>query len=89
MSEPGRGDNTTWTIASRRGWRKSIRRMLGNIEPKHVSKLEALRQSVAGSERLGAGQRFGAVGIEAERPTSSADTSNGQRYGQPAEAGGE
>jgi hypothetical protein len=46
-----------------------------------------LRQSVAGSERLEVGQRFGAVGIEAERPTSGGETSNERLHGQPATVG--
>ena len=63
--------------------------MLANIEPKHVSKLEALRQSVAGSEHLEVGQRFGAVHKEARRPASGAGTSNERLQGRPAESGGE
>ena len=63
--------------------------MLANIEPKHVSKLEALRQSVAGSEHLEVGQRFGAVHKEARRPASGADIAANEQHETPAEAGRE
>jgi hypothetical protein len=85
MSEPGGGQRMTWALATRRGLRRSIRRMMRNIEPKHVSKLEALRQSGDYSERLQAGQNFGR--IETPVLASGAETAQRTQYGTPAEAG--
>ena len=73
MSERGEG-RPRWGMASRRGWRRGIRRMMANITPKNISKLEALRQSDDGHERLRAGQRFGR--IETVVSSSGAETSN-------------
>ncbi len=77
------------SLASKRGFRREIRKMMANIKPRNESKLVALRQNNMGSYSLEAGQRFGAVREEAERPASGAETSGEQRHGQPAETGRE
>lgn len=75
------------SLASKRGFRREIRKMMANVTPKHISKHEALRQSDTGSYSLEAGQRFGAVREEVERPASGTETSGEQHHGQPATSG--
>lgn len=89
MSTDRRPERPVFCFACRRGWRKAIRRMMRNITPKHVSKLEALHQSGTGNVRLEAGQRFGAVRKEAVRPASRVEPSIEQLHGQPATSGRE
>ncbi len=89
MSEPGRGENTTWTIATRRGWRKSIRRMMTAIKPRNESKLVALRQSGTGvfSVEAGPGQRFSPYREDDGASVSSAGKSSDRQHEQPAATG--
>ena len=88
MSEGGR---TPWGLASAKGWRRSVRSLLAHVTPKHISKLEALRNSGDFSVRLEAapGQHFGRVCEETTVSASGTETSGQQHHEQPAEAGTE
>lgn len=83
-------DKPWWRLATRKGWRKSVRAMLAAVQSGARGGLGKPRVEDVGSERLEVGQRFGAVRKEAGRPTLGAGVAANEQQGQtPAtDAGG-
>ncbi len=93
MSFDRGADHPLWRIACRRGWRRSIRRVLGAVQLNHGAAESQAKKpywSGDGGARLKAepGQHFG-IRKEAVRQASEVGREVNEQHETPAEAGRE